>query len=73
MAVTGGQTNDQLLLKEKAGRLNMKILRPKNNFAHCELLGDLCAGLLGIGYFKTLQEASDFIVKLEPYTGADAL
>ncbi len=69
MAVTGGQTNDELLLKEKAGRLNMKILRPKNNFAHCELLGDLCAGVLGIGYFKTLQEASDFIVKLEPYTG----
>lgn len=67
MAVTGGQTNDDLLLKEKALRLNMKILRPKNNFAHCELLGDLCAGVLGIDYFKNLQEASDFIVKLEPY------
>ena len=67
MAVTGGQTNDELLLKEKAQRLNMKILRPKNNFAHCELLGDLCAGVLGIDSFKNLQEASDFIVKLEPY------
>ncbi len=67
MAVTGGQTNDQLLLKEKAQRLNMKILRPKNNFAHCELLGDVCAGVLGIDKFKSLQEASDFIVKLEPY------
>ncbi len=73
MAVTGGQTNDQLLLKEKAQRLNMKILRPENNFAHCELLGDLCAGLLGTGCFKNLQEASDFIVKMEPYTGARAL
>ena len=67
MAVTGGQTKDELLLKEKAERLNMKILRPKNNFAHCELLGDLCAGVLEINYFKNLQEASDFIVKLEPY------
>ena len=67
MAVTGGQTNDELLLKEKAQRLNMKILRPKNNFAHCELLGDLCAGVLEIDYFKSLQEAADFIVKLEPY------
>jgi len=67
MAVTGGQTNDQLLLKEKAQRLNMKILRPKNNFAHCELLGDVCAGVLGIDNFKSLQDAADFIVKLEPY------
>ena len=67
MAVTGGQTNDELLLKEKAQRLNMKILRPKNNFAHCELLGDLCAGVLELDFFKSLQEAADFIVKLEPY------
>ena len=67
MAVTGGQTKDELLLKEKAQRLNMKILRPKNNFAHCELLGDLCAGVMEIDYFKSLQEAADFIVKLEPY------
>ena len=67
MAVTGGQTNDELLLKEKAQRLNMKILRPKNNFAHCELLGDLCAGVMEIDYFKSLQEAADFIEKLEPY------
>ena len=51
----------------------MKILRPKNNFAHCELLGDLCAGVLGVGYFKNLQEAADFIVKLEPYTGDASL
>ena len=67
MAVTGGQTNDELLLKEKAKRLNMKILRPKNNFAHCELLGDVCAGVMDIDCFKSLQEAADFIVKLEPY------
>ena len=67
MAVTGGQTNDELLLKEKAQRLNMKILRPKNNFAHCDLLGDLCSGVMEIDYFKSLQEAADFIVKLEPY------
>jgi sugar (pentulose or hexulose) kinase len=67
MAVTGGQTNDELLLKEKAQRLNMKILRPKNNFAHCELLGDLCAGVLELDFFKSLQEAADFIVKMEPY------
>ena len=67
MSVTGGQTNDELLLKEKAQRLNMKILRPKNNFAHCELLGDLCAGVMEINYFNSLQEAADFIVKMEPY------
>ena len=67
MAVTGGQTNDELLLKEKERRLNMKILRPKNNFAHCELLGDVCAGVMEVDYFKSLQEAADFIVKLEPY------
>ncbi len=67
MAVTGGQSNDELLLKEKAQRLNMKILRPKNNFAHCELLGDLCAGVMEVDYFKNLQEAADFIVKMEPY------
>ncbi len=28
MAVTGGQTNDELLLREKSERLEMKILRP---------------------------------------------
>ena len=67
MSVTGGQTNDELLLKEKAQRLNMKILRPKNNFAHCELLGDLCAGVYGNGNYNSLQEAADFIVKMEPY------
>lgn len=67
MAVTGGQTNDELLLKEKAVRLNMKILRPKNNFAHCELLGDACAGALENGHFKSIQEQAEFTVKLEPY------
>ena len=67
MSVTGGQSNDELLLKEKAQRLNMKILRPKNNFAHCELLGDLCAGVFGNGSFNSLQEAADYIVKMEPY------
>ena len=67
MAVTGGQTNDQLLLKEKAQRLNMKILRPENNFAHCELLGDACAGYFGLGHFNSLQDVSESIVKLVPY------
>lgn len=68
MAVTGGQTNDELLLKEKAQRLNMKILRPRDNhFVHSELLGDACAGYLNTGKYRSLQEVSEHIVKLEPY------
>ena len=68
MAVTGGQTNDELLLKEKAERLGMKILRPADNhFVHSELLGDACAGWYGLGVYNSLQEAADKIVRLKSY------
>ncbi len=68
MAVTGGQTNDQLLLKEKAQRLNMKIFRPADNhFVHSELLGDACAGWYGLGIYKSLQAAAEEIVRLVSY------
>lgn len=66
MSVTGGQTNDVLLLKEKAELLNMKILHATVNgqgFAHSELLGDACAAYFGLGKYKTLQEAAENIVK----------
>ena len=68
MAVTGGQTNDELLLKDKAERLGMKILRPADNhFVHSELLGDACAGFVGLGVYKSLQAAAEKIVRLESY------
>ena len=68
MAVTGGQTNDELLLKEKAQRLNMKILRPSDNhFVHSELLGDACAGWFGLGLYESLQAAAEKIVRLTSY------
>ena len=68
MAVTGGQTNDNLLLKEKAQRLGMKILRPADNhFVHSELLGDACAGWYGLGVYKSLQAAAEKIVRLTSY------
>ena len=68
MAVTGGQTNDQLLLKEKAQRLNMKILRPSDNhFVHSELIGDACAGWYGLGLYKSLETAAEKIVRLKSY------
>ncbi len=66
MSVTGGQTNDVLLLKEKAEILNMKILHASVNgegFAHSELLGDACAAYFGLGKYKSLQEAAEKIVK----------
>ena len=68
MAVTGGQTNDELLLKDKAERLGMKILRPADNhFVHSELLGDACAGWYGLGLYKSLQAAAEKIVRLKSY------
>lgn len=68
MAVTGGQTNDELLLREKEQRLGMKILRPADNhFVHSELLGDACAGWYGLGLYDSLQTAADKIVRLISY------
>ena len=75
MAVTGGQTNDELLLREKSERLGMKILRPadegnKSHFVHSELMGDACAACFGLGLHGSLQDAAAQIVRLEPYKGA---
>ena len=68
MAVTGGQTNDELLLREKTERLGMKILRPAGgHFVHSELLGDACAAWFGLGEYDSLQSAAENIVRLEPY------
>lgn len=65
MSVTGGQSMDLLLSKEKSELLNMKILQTIINgtiFAHSELLGDACAAYVGIGKYKNLQEAAEKIV-----------
>ena len=68
MAVTGGQTNDTLLLKEKAERFGMKILHSAaGHFVHSELLGDACAAWFGLGAYDSLQSAAENIVKLETY------
>ena len=68
MAVTGGQSNDELLLKEKSERLGMKILRPlDNHFVHSELLGDACAGWYGLGHYSSLVQAAEKIVRLKVY------
>ena len=68
MAVTGGQTKDELLLHEKASRLGMKLLRPADNhFVHSELLGDACAGWFGLGKYDSLQAAAEKIVRLTSY------
>ena len=68
MAVTGGQTNDELLLREKNERLGMKILRPAGgHFVHSELLGDACAAWFGLGEYDSLQSAAENIVRLESY------
>ena len=67
MSVTGGQTNDELLLREKAEKLGMKILRPAGHFVHSELLGDACAAWFGLGEYSSLQEAAENIVRLESY------
>ena len=68
MAVTGGQSNDELLLKEKKTRFGMKILRPAGgHFVHSELLGDACAGWYGLGVYKSLQAAAEKIVRLTSY------
>ena len=68
MAFTGGQTNDELLLREKTERLGMKILRPAGgHFVHSELLGDACAAWFGLGEYDSLQSAAENIVRLEPY------
>ena len=68
MAVTGGQSNDTLLLKEKSERLGMKILRSAaGHFVHSELLGDACAGFTGLGLYSSLQQAAEKIVRLQPY------
>ena len=73
MAVTGGQTNDELLLREKSERLGMKIFRPAGGgianglFVHSELIGDACAAWYGIGKYSSLQNAAEKIVRLEFY------
>lgn len=66
MAVTGGQTKDVLLMKEKADILNVKIIHTTvngQNFAHSELLGDACAAYVALGKYKSLQEAAGILVK----------
>ncbi len=68
MAVTGGQTNDELLLREKSERLGMKILRPAGgHFVHSELLGDACAAWYGLGLYSSLPDAAEHVVRQEPY------
>ncbi|MBP5519946.1 MAG: hypothetical protein J6X84_05150 [Treponema sp.] len=68
MAVTGGQSNDELLLKEKNERLGMKLLLPgEKHFVHSELLGDACAGWFGLGVYDSLQAAAKKIVRLRVY------
>jgi len=68
MAVTGGQSNDELLLKEKNERLGMKLLLPASrHFVHSELLGDACAAFTGLGLYSSLQEAAKKIVRLTTY------
>ena len=68
MAVTGGQSNDILLLKEKSERFGMKILHSAGaHFVHSELLGDACAGFTGLGVYGSLQEAAEKIVRLQAY------
>ncbi len=68
MAVTGGQSNDILLLKEKAERFEMKILHSTGaHFVHSELLGDACAGFMGLGVYDSLQSAAEKIVRLQAY------
>lgn len=68
MSVTGGQSNDELLLREKETRLGMKILKPAGgHFVHSELMGDACAACYGSDVYESLQEAAKNIVRLEPY------
>ena len=68
MAVTGGQSNDELLLREKEQRLGMKILRPQeNHFVHSELFGDACAGWFGLGVYESIQAAAEKIVRMRAY------
>ena len=72
MSVTGGQTNDELLLREKSELLGMKIMHPLvlfdgKPFVHSELMGDACAAWFGLGKYDSLQEAAENIVRLQPY------
>lgn len=64
MAVTGGQTEDSALLREKSQILKIAINIPvKSDFAHCELIGDACAAFTGLGIYSSLQQAASAIVK----------
>lgn len=64
MAVTGGQSEDVTLAREKSIHLNIKITVPvESNFNHNELLGDACAAFTGLGYYKDLVQAAKKIVR----------
>lgn len=67
MALTGGQTEDYELAKEKEELLNIKITIPnQTSFNHNELLGDACAAFTGLGVFDNLVDAASSIVKEKP-------
>lgn len=64
MSVTGGQAGNLLLLKEKSEILGMEIVHSVVNgkdFIHSELLGDACAGFVGLGIYTNLIEAAGAI------------
>jgi len=61
ITVTGGQAANEKLMIEKAKVLGIKLVACQ--CPHAELLGDACAGWVGLGKYKTLQEAAGAIVK----------
>ncbi len=61
MIVTGGQAKDVRLMKDKAKYLGMKLLGCQ--CADAELLGDACAGFVGLGLFENLAQAAEKLVR----------
>lgn len=61
MIVTGGQVKDVNLMKDKAKYLGMKLYGCQ--CADAELLGDACAGFVGLGVFENLAQAAEKLVR----------
>ncbi|MCR5188512.1 MAG: hypothetical protein K6C97_06210 [Treponema sp.] len=63
MIVTGGQAKDSKLMKDKARYLGMRLYGCQ--CADAELLGDACAGFLGLGLYENLAQAAENLVRAE--------
>ncbi len=61
MHTTGGQTKNELWMQKKADTLGIELAVCNCN--DCELIGDACAAFTGLGYYSSIKQAANSLVK----------